>query len=167
MKNNSKHIYTLQLTERQAKLLSWACDSIARIIEGQDFIYQDFMESAWEKRCKEATGKMMDKEWDGGWSEMRCDAEAIAKQIKKRFWGLDSKSLYGIHYDESADILWDIHQVIRHQLWLDRPDDMKSHITVDASSATRCGVEPLAIINKIKQRKQNGDKDMQGMRKGT
>ena len=30
-----KHIYQLELTERQAKLLSWACDTIARIIEGQ------------------------------------------------------------------------------------------------------------------------------------
>jgi len=143
-----QHIYTLSLTERQAKLLSWACDSIARIIEGQDFTYQQFFEEAWEKRCKEATGNSMDKDWDGGWHNMRHEAEETAKQIKKRFWGLPSNTLNGIHYDPSADILWDIHQVIRHQLWLDRPDDQKSHITVDADEPMQIGKEPLAGINK-------------------
>ena len=63
----SRQVYKLVLTERQAKLLSWACDQMARIIQGQDATYQDFMEMAWEKRCKEATGKSMDKSWDGGW----------------------------------------------------------------------------------------------------
>ena len=149
MKAEDKHIYTLELTKRQAQLLSWACDSIARIIEGQDHTYQDFMEMAWEKRCKEATGKMMHEEWDGGWSNMRQDAETMCKQLKKRFWGLESNVLYGIHYDDSADVLWDIHQVIRHQLWLDRPESEKSHITVDASSAMRVGDSPLAVIKKL------------------
>lgn len=48
-KEEPKHIYSLELTERQTKLLSWALDSFARIIEGQDNTYQDMMEAAWEK----------------------------------------------------------------------------------------------------------------------
>lgn len=91
----------------------------------------------------------MDDEFEGGWKDMRHEAEALTKRIKKRFWGLDANTLYGIHYDNNADVLWDIHQVIRHQLWLDRPDDEKSHITVDASTATQIGDEPLAIIEKL------------------
>lgn len=80
----NKPIYTLRLTERQAKLLSYACDRFSRLICGQDDSFQELMEEAWEKRCKEAVGGHgMDKEWDGGWYAMRQDAEAICKQIKK------------------------------------------------------------------------------------
>ena len=143
---SKEHIYNLQLTERQVKLLSYACDRMARLIEGQDWTYQELMEEAWEKRCKEATGNMMDKEWDGGWSNMRAEAEEICKKIKKRFWGCESNAMYGVGYDETADILWDVHQCLRHQLWLDRPDEEKSIITVDADEPMRFGTEPLAII---------------------
>ena len=90
----------------------------------------------------------MDKEWDGGWEAMRHDAEEISRQIKKRFWGLESRSMYGIHYDNSADILFSLHQVLRHQLWLDKPDSEKSPITVDADTPIVFGSEPLAIIER-------------------
>lgn len=143
-----KHIYTLHLTKRQVELLSYACDQFSRLIIGQDWSYQDLFEQAWEKRCKKATGKMMDNEWDGGWQAMRDDAEKISKEVKKRFWGLDSRAMYGIHYDDTADILWSIHQVLRHQLWLDKPEDKKSHITVDSDEAMQVGSEPLAKIER-------------------
>lgn len=149
MEKKNKPIYTLRLTERQAKLLSYACDQFSRLICGQDWSYQNLFEEAWEKRCKEATGNLMDNEWDGGWHAMRQDAEAICKQIKKRFWGLDWNSLYGVKYDDTADILFDLHQVIRHQLWIDRPESEKSHITVDAGEAMRFGSESLAEIKKV------------------
>ena len=151
-KDNNKPVYRLELTERQAKLLSYACDQFSRLICGQDMAFQDLMEAAWEKRCKEAVGGHgMDKEWDGGWYNMRHDAEEICQNIKKRFWGLGRQSLYGVYYDDTADILFDIHCVIRHQLWLDKPDENKSTMTVDASEAMQFGKEPLAKIEKIKK----------------
>ena len=141
--------YTVQLTERQVKLLSYTCDRMARLIQGQDWTYQELMEEAWEKRCKEAVGGHgMDKEWNGGWYAMRHDAERMSKEIKKRFWGLESNAMYGIHYDDTADILWDIHQCLRHQLWLDKPECEKSHITVDSDTPMRVGSEPLIKISK-------------------
>ena len=144
-KTENKHIYQLELTERQAKLLSYACDRLSRIICGQDWTYQEFMEEAWEKRCKEATGISMDKEWDGGWSAMRDEAEAWCKVIKKRFWGLESNAMYGIHYDDTADILFALHTVIRHQIWLD--GDRSFH-GVDSDEPTQLGDEPLAVIRR-------------------
>lgn len=144
-KNESKHIYQLELTERQAKLLSYACDRLSRIICGQDWTYQEFFEEAWEKRCKEATGSSMDKEWDGGWSNMRAEAEDLCKQIKKKYWGLDSNAMYGIHYDDTADILFALHTVIRHQIWLD--GDRLFH-GVDSDRPTQLGTEPLAVIRR-------------------
>lgn len=150
--NKNNPVYRLELTERQARLLSYACDQFSRLICGQDNAFQELMEAAWEKRCKEAVGGHgMDKEWDGGWYNMRHDAEEICRNIKKRFWGLDRQSLYGVYYDETADILFDIHCVIRHQLWLDRPDEDKSTMTVDAFEAMQFGKEPLVKMEKIKK----------------
>lgn len=151
-KEQQEHIYNLRLTKRQVELLSYACDRFSRLIIGQDWTYQELFEQAWEKRCKEAVGGHgMDKEWDGGWQNMREDAEAFSRNIKKRFWNLGWRELNGIHYDDTADILFSLHQVLRHQLWLDRPEDKKSYITVDSDEAMQIGSEPLAIIEKIKK----------------
>lgn len=136
--------YILELTEKQARLLSWALDTFPRLIQGQFFAYQDLFESAWEKRCKAATGNMMDEEFEGGWSQMREDAEILCKEIKRRFWNLPYISENGIHYDDTADILWDMHQVIRHELWRNDPEHI--HYTVDAYPAMQVGSEPLAKI---------------------
>lgn len=141
--------YNLKLTERQAKLLSWGCDNLCRIICGQDWTYRDFMKEAWEKRCKEATGQRFDEEWDGGWQNMHEDAEKMTKEMKKRFWGLDGNAMYGLGYDDTSDILFDIHQVIRHQLWLDKPEDERSNFTVDSDNPMKSGSEPLAEISSL------------------
>ena len=92
---------------------------------------------------------MMDDEWDGGWSQMREDAERMCREMKKRFWGLEPNALYGVHYDNNGDTLWDIHQVIRHQLWKDNPN--RQQFTVDASEAHQFGDEPLANIKRLKE----------------
>lgn len=133
------------MNERQARLLSWACDTFPRLIEGQSHAYQDLFESAWEKRCKKATGKMIDDEFEGEWQKMREDAETFCKEIKKRFWNLGWCSNNGIHYDDTADIIFDIHQAIRHELWKNQPEP-KSHITVDSDPAHQWGSEPIAKV---------------------
>lgn len=149
MTDMDKHIYTLHLTKKQAEILSYACDQFSRLICGQDWSYQDLFEAAWERRAIEATGERMSKDYDCGWREMRSETEDLCKRIKKRYWGLDSNAMYGIHYDDTADLLFDIHQVIRHQLWLDRPEDQKSHVTVDSDRPFQISAEPLATIERI------------------
>lgn len=149
--DKEQHTYTLHLTKRQVELLSYACDQFSRLIIGQDWAYQDLFEQAWEKRCKEATGNMFDKEWDGGWQAMRDDAEEMARQIKKRFWNLGRCELNGVGYDDVADILFDIQQVLRKQLWDDKPNDKKFFITVDSNTPIRFGSEPLAKIERVKK----------------
>lgn len=147
----NKHVYQLSLTEKQARALSFVCDQYSRLIEGQDAAYQELFESGWEHRCLEATGKRMDDEWDGGWYKMRQEAEEIANNIKLRFWGLPKSHLNGIHYDDYSDMLYDIHRVIRHQLWLDNPN--RSMMTVDADNPKdfKFGKETLAEIRRIEE----------------
>ena len=157
MKKESKQIYQLELTERQAKLLSYACDRLSRIICGQDWTYQEFFEEAWEKRCKEATGSSMDKEWDGGWSAMRAETEELCKKIKAKYWGLVANAMYGIHYDDTADILFSLHTVIRHQIWLDGERQFHG---VDSDEPTKVGTEPLATIRRTDVSSDEIMKDM-------
>ena len=137
--------YIIEMNERQARLLSWVCDTFPRLIKGQDHAYQDLFESAWMKRCKKATGKSMDKEFEGGWDKMREDAELFCKQIKKRFWDLAPNANYGIHYDDVSDIIWDIHTALRFELWKNQPEP-KSHFAVDSSPAHQFGDEPLIKV---------------------
>lgn len=145
MKEEKKHIYRLELTERQAKLLSYACDQFMRCIQGQPEAFQSLMEEAWEKRCKEATGNMMDKEWNGGWWNMRYQAERLSRLATKWFWGC--RQGYGIYYDDAADIFFDIHRVLRHQFYKDRGDTSK--VFVDSENPTSpIGSEPLAVIRR-------------------
>lgn len=92
---------------------------------------------------------MMDKEFEGGWQAMRDDAERICREIKRRFWNIPPNASYGIHYDDMADILFDMHQVIRYQLWLDNNNPNKTHWTVDAYPASQAGSELLIKIKKI------------------
>ena len=137
--------YIIELTEKQARLLSWALDTLPRLIEGQCFTLQELMESAWAKRCKEATGKMMDEEFEGGWHKMREDAETFCKEIRRRFWDLSPIVNYSVHYDDTADILWDIYQCLRFELWKNQPEP-KSHFAVDALPAHKFGTEPLCKV---------------------
>lgn len=141
----SEKKYIIEMNEHQARMLSWALDTFPRIIQGQDQALQDILESAWEKRCKDATGKMMDDEWDGGWYKMREDAETAVREIRKRFWGQTGGTYNGIHYDEAADLLWSMHTVLRHELWKNRPEP-KSDWTVDAFPGTQYTDDPLIKV---------------------
>ena len=138
--------YIIEMNERQARLLSWVCDQFPRLIEGQGSAYQDLFEAAWEKRCEKATGEIMDKEYEGGWYKMRDDAETFCKEIKRRFWDLAPNANWGVNYDDVSDIIWDMHQAIRYELWKNNPDPNKSTMTVDAFPAYQFGVEPLIKV---------------------
>lgn len=147
-KEKKPHIYCLHLTEKQLKTINQACNHYSRLICGQDFEFRDLFEQAWEKRCKLATGELTHKSWAGGWRQMRERAEKTANDIKRDFWGLDYNTLNGIYYDDTADLLFELHQVIRHQLWLDRPENQRSTITVDSDTPMSLTDEPFAYITK-------------------
>lgn len=90
---------------------------------------------------------------------MRNEAEELTKQLKKRFWGLDARTLYGIHYDDDADIFFDIHRVLRYQFYKDRGDTSKAF--VDSENPTSpIGSEPLAVIRRTDVSSDEIMKDM-------
>jgi hypothetical protein len=144
--------YKIELTEYQLRILSFVCDQYSRLICGQGWEYQQLFEAAWERRAAKETGHSMDKHFEGGWGNMRDKAEQIINQIKALFWGMGPNAHYGIHYDKTADLLFEMHQVIRHQLWLDTPENERSQWTVDASEALTLTDEPLIKVEQIKEK---------------
>lgn len=154
--NKEEKVYNIQVTEKQLRILSATCNAYMRLICGQSMDLAELMESAWEKHCKKATDKMIDEEWNGGWSKAREDAETYAQAIRDRFWFCKPGSLYGLGYDETADMLYDIHQVLRHQLYLDLPENERAEMkwTVLADPPMQFGKEPLPVVT----RKENKEK---------
>ena len=146
-----KKKYIIELTEKQLRILNRACNMYSRLIEGQDFAYQELFEAAWEKNCEKETGEKINESWDGGWYNMRDDAEELSNKIKKRFWGLNAGANYGVKYDEESDMLYDMHQVMRHQLYLDNPNPDKPKYIVDADEPISFGTEPLIKIKAMEE----------------
>lgn len=150
--NNEERVYNIQVTKRQLEVLSQTCDAYMRLICGQPMDLQNLMEDAWEKHCKKATGDRFDKEWQGGWYNARKNAEKISNEIRDKFWFCGPSSWYGLGYDEMADILFDIHQVLRHQLFLDKTPEEKENLkwTVSADTPIAFSKEPLVKVTRIK-----------------
>lgn len=138
---------TITCTEKQLTMLEMVCDRYSRLIEGQlENSLQDVCEEAWCRRNKT-------KEHPHGigspeWYEMRHNLEAGLKEMKKEYWGLSGGSYNGIGYDDWADNLWDMHQVMRHARYLAMPKDKQELLrgTVMAYEAMRVGSEPLIEV---------------------
>lgn len=77
---------------------------------------------------------------------MREDVEDKLAELKKIGWGLERNAYYGIHYDELADLLFEMHQVMRHQLWLDNPD--RFELSVDGDEPLKLTNEPMIKVSR-------------------
>ncbi len=136
--------YIIELGEKQLRALSYVCDMFPRLIEGQlDIALQPILEQAWERRHPEWHEAEKD-----AWYDMREETEEALKGMREKYWGLTGGTYYGIHYDNYADMIWDMHQVIRHALWLGHTEAQKERTrwTVDAFPASQISDEPLITV---------------------
>lgn len=103
-------IYKITLTESQLRLLSEHSERSARVIAGQlEYGIRDILLEALNKsgNRNENTIKLIDD---------------VLHFLKGICWNLPSHSAYGVGYDKESDTLWDMYEVIRHQLWRDSED---------------------------------------------
>lgn len=132
-KEESKQ-YTITLSERQLRLLAYACRLTDRLIIGQlDFSLQECCESAFEKLHKDDKAKKIGSD---DWYVMRFVVEKAIQTLRKLCWGVDYGMNHGLGYDESADILFDMQKVMEHALWLEEDPDKRSKWTNDAFEHT-------------------------------
>ena len=128
--NKKSKQFTITLNERQLELLAYACRITDRLIIGQlDFSLQECCETAFDKLHKD------NKQYDIGsseWYKMQAEVKEAINKLRKLCWGVDCNQNYGIHYDESADILFDMQKVIEHALWLEEDPKKRCKYTNDA-----------------------------------
>lgn len=139
--------FTITLTERQLKLLAYACRVTDRLIIGQlDFSLQECCEAAFEKLHKnDKAGKI----GSGEWNLMRFLVRQAIQTLRKLCWGVENRENHGIYYDETADILFDMQKVMEHALWLEEDPEKRSNWTNDAFEHT----SPIGNERNIKVKK--------------
>ena len=132
-KNNDKQ-FTITLSERQLKLLAYACRVTDRLIIGQlDYSLQECCEAAFEKLHKnDEAGKI----GSDMWYTMRYVVEKSMDILRKLCWGVERNTSHGICYDETADVLFDMQKVIEHALWLEKDPEKRPKYTNDAFEHT-------------------------------
>lgn len=146
MKNKERKV-TITCTEKQLQMLSMICDRYSRLVQGQlNNSLQEVCEEAWEKRHK--TEEHPHGIGSEEWYAMREKLEATLKEMEKEYWGLEGGRYNGIGYDDWADTLWDMHQVMRHARYLAMPEEERETMrgTVMAYEAMRVGSEPLITV---------------------
>ena len=145
-KNNDKQ-FTITLSERQLRLLAYACRVTDRLIIGQlDFSLQECCEAAFEKLHKnDGKGEIGGDEWNF----MRFMVTQSMQTLRKMCWGVEYDQDHGIGYDSNADILFDMQKTMEHALWLEEDPEKRSKWTNDAfEHKIPCGSERNIKVTK-------------------
>ena len=80
------------------------------------------------------------------WREKANQVDKKMSEVKKIWWDIDGHENNGIGYSSDADILFDIYQVIRHQLWKDDENLKKPTTSNQSYPASKHSIEPLISI---------------------
>lgn len=147
MDNGNKQ-FTITLSERQLRLLAYACRVTDRLIIGQlNFSLQECCEAAFEKLHKDDKAKKIGSD---DWYVMRFVVEKAIQTLRKLCWGVEYGQNHGIYFDETADILFDMQKVMEHALWLEEDPEKRSNWTNDAFEHTNnFGSEKNIKVKKI------------------
>ena len=145
----TERTYTITVTERQARIISNACELMARIGIGQ-----------WPEFLNYLPGAMR-----LNWNDMREELLPIMERHLKPVVGINGwNSSLGVGSEKSApdtDEAFDLNDVIRHRLAWDRAADngitdgttrnWDVMMAVDYDEPMHWGKEPLATIAEVKQ----------------
>ena len=138
--DDSKQRFILELNRRQLEILSDACDNHSRNICGQlDVGLSDILEAGIAREYKTADFEHR--------HQIRERAMELLREVKVLVWNMGAGASYGVNYDAKADILFDIHQVIRHQLWKMRPEP-RPQMSVCSTQGFPFGDEPFVTVTK-------------------
>ena len=134
VEKKNEQIYTIKLNRKQLILLYLMTGRVFRNICGQlDLGVGEVIEKAIDRHFKNHNEAQ----------DVWCKVKAQLDWIRTKCWRVEINAFYGIKYNDDADILWDIHQVLRHQLWLEDPH--RKSYTVD-SSVFKVAREPLIEV---------------------
>ena len=134
-----------KLTGHQVEQLRNACEQASRLRCGQlDYNLEMELMSAYMRRYKNDEEKLK-------------LAPVVHEQIRKTFadlhtrcWALPVHADHGMNYDDDADILWDMYQVLRYRLWKDAHPNptYENRLNVASDVPYQSGKMPLITIGR-------------------
>lgn len=133
---------SVAISSEELQLLSYICNTIMRFYCGQTFTMVDTLMNCWMRFHNDNT-----EEYYRVREEVKYDVELLHMLC----WNQNVSENYGIHYNETVDILFDMHQVFRHALWKDLPEDKRRFFTVDSDEPKQSSDILLLSINKEKE----------------
>lgn len=154
MNKSELKAFDITLSERQLRLLAYACRVTDRLIIGQlDYSLQECCEAAFEKLHKDdGLGKIGSQPWN----IMRSLVDLSIQTLRRVCWGVEYGENHGIGFNETADILFDMQKVMEHALWLEKDPEERSNITNDAFEHTN----QIGSERNIKVKKNNDNENL-------
>lgn len=144
----SEKRYLVEVNREQLWVLENMTEIMMRLICGQlDIALTNIFMKAYEKnfptQARDADGKLTQAYWD-----KRDTLTVHINEFRREYWNCVSQ-YFGVNYDNEADILYDMHQVLRkfrydHLFTKKEREEMKH--TVMANTPLSFGSEPLIRI---------------------
>lgn len=105
--------YTITVTESQLRLLAEVTEKASRTIVGQ--LRYGVREELIRAMMRHET-----------YSEDNMFlVDNLLRTIKALCWKQEEFTDYGVGYDKKSDTLWDMYEVMRHQLWKDSEEPLE------------------------------------------
>lgn len=148
--------YTITLTEYQLRILSNVCDRYSRLICGQlDLSLQEVCEEAWCRDHK--TDEHPHGIGSNEWYEMRRNLEEKLKEMEETYWGLTGGRYYGIGYDKTADLLFDMRKAMEYALWdnMEPAEKERMRFTVMSDGPMGLTEHPLIEVKLKKEQRSS------------
>ncbi len=133
--------YTVELNERQMRMISESLEFTSRFICGQvgtvywpsDAMHHEKMNTGQDFEDYMARRDLMDHLMDA---------------VKMIGWKMKPNSYQGIGYNKNADTMYDMYKVINHALWNNQSDEEKQLTRNSRSSdkPLKYGSEPLIVV---------------------
>lgn len=142
---NSLISNTFQLTFHQLELLRNACELAARLRAGQlDYHFIDELMEAYNKGCDS-------EEQRNAQTNVRKQIGKACEYLHTLCWDLPPHADHGMNYDDNSDILWDMYQVFRYQIWKENNPNPSGRdvLTVAGDKPYHTGKEPFIRIEKF------------------
>lgn len=141
--------FVIEVNRAQLLLLEDMTERMCRLICGQlDIALTDIMMDAYKKNfpneAKDADGKLTETYW-----RKRESTHELINMLREEYWNCVHQ-YFGIGYNESSDMLFDMYQVLRYfrycNLFTDK-ERYESRWTVMSNTPMRHGKEPLIKVN--------------------
>lgn len=149
MRSMEEKRFTIEVSEKQLLILQGMADKMSRLICGQlDDAVGWYAEHAWEldHKTPEHPFGIGSKEWHA----MRDKVDEHLQAVKELCWNKRGGANYGIHYNDTADILIDIYEVLRRARYdyilTDKQRDL-ARLTNMADPPMHYGEEPLIKVS--------------------